>query len=96
MHFGKQQIRQFNKLLTISLILLLIVTEIRADLAPKEDDDTGESMQQNPSEDHNNAVPPSTNNLGFIHAFIASFSVIIVSEIGDKTFFIACIMSMVS
>lgn len=33
-------------------------------------------------------------NLGFIHAFIASISVIIVSELGDKTFFIAAIMAM--
>jgi len=33
-------------------------------------------------------------NLGFIHAFIASISVIVVSEIGDKTFFIAAIMAM--
>lgn len=30
----------------------------------------------------------------FTHGFVASFSVIIVSEIGDKTFFIAAIMSM--
>ncbi|XP_012279891.1 transmembrane protein 165 [Orussus abietinus] len=33
-------------------------------------------------------------NLGFIHGFIASLSVIIVSELGDKTFFIAAIMAM--
>lgn len=33
-------------------------------------------------------------NLDFIHAFLASFSVILVSEIGDKTFFIAAIMAM--
>jgi len=33
-------------------------------------------------------------NFGFIHAFIASLSVIIVSELGDKTFFIAAIMAM--
>ena len=31
---------------------------------------------------------------GFIHAFVASLSVIIVSELGDKTFFIAAIMAM--
>lgn len=31
---------------------------------------------------------------GFAHAFIASLSVIIVSEIADKTFFIAAIMAM--
>ena len=30
----------------------------------------------------------------FLHALVASFSVIIVSELGDKTFFIAAIMSM--
>lgn len=33
-------------------------------------------------------------SFGFIHAFVASFSVIVVSEIGDKTFFIAAIMAM--
>ncbi|XP_071787216.1 putative divalent cation/proton antiporter TMEM165 isoform X2 [Asterias amurensis] len=33
-------------------------------------------------------------NLGFVHAFVASLSVIIVSELGDKTFFIAAIMAM--
>ena len=33
-------------------------------------------------------------NLGFTHAFVASISVIIVSEIGDKTFFIAAILAM--
>lgn len=33
-------------------------------------------------------------NIGFIHAFVAAISVILVSEIGDKTFFIAAIMAM--
>lgn len=33
-------------------------------------------------------------NFGFYHAFIASLSVIIVSELGDKTWFIAAIMAM--
>lgn len=36
----------------------------------------------------------SNANLGFIHAFVAAISVIIVSELGDKTFFIAAIMAM--
>eukprot|EP00111_Clytia_hemisphaerica_P021430 TCONS_00063069-protein len=35
-----------------------------------------------------------TVDYGFIHAFVASISVIIVSELGDKTFFIAAIMAM--
>lgn len=33
-------------------------------------------------------------DISFVHAFIASLSVIIVSELGDKTFFIAAIMAM--
>lgn len=37
---------------------------------------------------------PGKGNLGFLHAFVASISVIIVSELGDKTFFIAAIMAM--
>ncbi|KAG5310184.1 TM165 protein, partial [Acromyrmex insinuator] len=32
--------------------------------------------------------------MGFLHAFVASLSVIVVSELGDKTFFIAAIMAM--
>merc|ERR1712018_8746 len=31
---------------------------------------------------------------GFFHGFVATFSVIVVSELGDKTFFIAAIMAM--
>lgn len=38
--------------------------------------------------------PNSLSSVGFIHAFIASISMIIVSEFGDKTFFIAAIMAM--
>jgi len=42
------------------------------------------------------STPPAvaTANLGFLHAFIASLSMIVVSELGDKTFFIAAIMAM--
>lgn len=36
----------------------------------------------------------SSKTLGFVHGFVASISVIIVSELGDKTFFIAAIMAM--
>ncbi|XP_078476930.1 putative divalent cation/proton antiporter TMEM165 [Lampetra planeri] len=33
-------------------------------------------------------------DVGFVHAVVASLSVIVVSELGDKTFFIAAIMAM--
>lgn len=60
-------------------------------------------QEQPPQEKASSAQPPgpvvsedvpTKGNLGFIHAFVASFSVIIVSELGDKTFFIAAIMAM--
>jgi putative Ca2+/H+ antiporter (TMEM165/GDT1 family) len=37
---------------------------------------------------------PTWFNNDFIHGLTASFAVIMVSEIGDKTFFIACILAM--
>lgn len=37
---------------------------------------------------------PKTGQTGLASAFIASFSTIVVSELGDKTFFIAAIMAM--
>lgn len=43
---------------------------------------------------HGNIMEQTKIDLGFIHAFVASLSVIIVSELGDKTFFIAAIMAM--
>ncbi|XP_070492183.1 putative divalent cation/proton antiporter TMEM165 isoform X2 [Chironomus tepperi] len=95
MFLGRKS-NQYWKFLTIILLGILLVTQIKADLAPNEDDEgTNEKndLEQKPSEDGSKAQAPKTN-LGFIHAFIASFSVIIVSEIGDKTFFIAAIMSM--
>ena len=46
----------------------------------------------NPGSTSGNAL--TLENVGFLHAFVASLSVILVSEIGDKTFFIAAIMAM--
>lgn len=37
---------------------------------------------------------PDLSNVGFLHGFATSLSVIIVSELADKTFFIAAIMAM--
>eukprot|EP00095_Tigriopus_kingsejongensis_P008492 snap_masked-scaffold18_size714446-processed-gene-6.0 protein:Tk08492 transcript:snap_masked-scaffold18_size714446-processed-gene-6.0-mRNA-1 annotation:"transmembrane protein 165" len=37
---------------------------------------------------------PVAGSSGFVHGFVATLSVIIVSELGDKTFFIAAIMAM--
>eukprot|EP01134_Creolimax_fragrantissima_P002172 CFRG2172T1 len=40
------------------------------------------------------AIPKKPVETGFFHAFVASTSVIVVSELGDKTFFIAAILAM--
>ncbi|CAF3509393.1 unnamed protein product [Rotaria socialis] len=52
------------------------------------------SLSSNMNNNLQNKIKDKTANLGFIHAFIASISVIVVSELGDKTFFIAAILAM--
>lgn len=91
----------FFRILTfIILSFAFLALQVHADLAPKEDEEeeAANVVKSDVREEiiigSTTTTSPSTN-LGFIHAFIASFSVIIVSEIGDKTFFIAAIMSMV-
>lgn len=60
-------------------------------LVPNEKDEQPRNLPPDAeSPTANTKVPDVT----FLHAFIASISVILVSEIGDKTFFIAAIMSM--
>lgn len=82
-----------------ALSILFLTLKVNGDLVPHED--TNEESEINNikadirDEKHESTTQTPKTNLGFIHAFIASFSVIIVSEIGDKTFFIAAIMSMV-
>ena len=60
------------------------------------EDIDGDSLMgaNKPSPLSNDKEGHSSSDLGFVHAFIAALSVIIVSEIGDKTFFIAAIMAM--
>ena len=56
-------------------------------------DNTGKRIK-NRIKNKSSEAQSTIQNVGFIHAFFASISVILVSEIGDKTFFIAAIMSM--
>lgn len=87
------------RLLLFPLVLLLLLSS-GVTATPEED---RPAQEQPPAEKVTTprpvvlAVPEndsSKGNLGFIHAFVASISVIIVSELGDKTFFIAAIMAM--
>lgn len=78
----------------ICFICCTFLTLTKAEKEPLEE----EAVNTNPSSKADlvgstiNGAP--VENIGFIHAFVAAISVIIVSEIGDKTFFIAAIMAM--
>ena len=56
--------------------------------------DVQESQEEEKEPKDATGEPGPAPNLPFTHGFVASLSVIIVSEIGDKTFFIAAIMAM--
>jgi putative Ca2+/H+ antiporter (TMEM165/GDT1 family) len=59
-----------------------------------DDDDDKDSESREDKDSREFSAEVAKQNFGFIHAFFASLSVIVVSEIGDKTFFIAAIMAM--
>uniref|UniRef100_U5ERP3 GDT1 family protein n=1 Tax=Corethrella appendiculata TaxID=1370023 RepID=U5ERP3_9DIPT len=67
---------------------------VRGDKEPSPIEIDASAGSNNPESASKSDANPKSTDLGFIHAFIASFSVIIVSELGDKTFFIAAIMAM--
>lgn len=84
------------------LLLSVAVTVVRS-LPLDDDDDGGGGGGQPPTVAPGIADSPTSEqtshhgpvvSLGFVHAFVASLSVIVVSELGDKTFFIAAIMAM--
>lgn len=64
--------------------------QVAADKEPHEDSKENKIKNMHVKK----AESTSTSDIGVAHGFIASLSVIIVSELGDKTFFIAAIMAM--
>ncbi|KAK9497982.1 hypothetical protein O3M35_003873 [Rhynocoris fuscipes] len=81
----------------IYLFIIISFLSINVVKLEKEPIDSTDLRDASPTDVVNVEVTKSitkTEGLGFLHAFVASFSMIIVSEIGDKTFFIAAIMAM--
>lgn len=81
----------FSAYLLISLASGKPEPELESEEKPKD------SFESVVSESAAEQLAKKGTNLGddvFIHGFLAALSVIIVSELGDKTFFIAAIMSM--
>ncbi|XP_034560883.1 transmembrane protein 165 [Notolabrus celidotus] len=91
-------VKDVMRLLFPLVAVLLLTVGVAA--APEEDKAAHEQLPAEKATTPHPVGPavaendPSKGNLGFIHAFVASISVIIVSELGDKTFFIAAIMAM--
>uniref|UniRef100_A0A182N2P8 GDT1 family protein n=1 Tax=Anopheles dirus TaxID=7168 RepID=A0A182N2P8_9DIPT len=82
----------------LMLLCMLDTAGIGADKMPQEDISVVTEIDEL-SPDGSSGAPTDakgllTSDIGFLHAFAASFMVIIVSELGDKTFFIAAIMAM--
>lgn len=79
------------------LFVVLIATATTNSLPVDESDDVLPTMVPDISDtltSEQTTKNTPTVSLGLVHAFVASLSVIIVSELGDKTFFIAAIMAM--
>lgn len=75
-----------------SLILTFHLSAIVCEIEPRYDDKIQLSATTTKLPEFVSERPQ--DRVGFLHAFIASLSVIVVSELGDKTFFIAAIMAM--
>lgn len=73
-------------LLSLSALALVVAQEVV-------DSESSEESENDLSEDLKLKIG-EVPELGFNHGFLSSLSVILVSEIGDKTFFIAAIMAM--
>ncbi|EGT44658.1 hypothetical protein CAEBREN_22601 [Caenorhabditis brenneri] len=97
--------RLFNTslLLVSTLLLILVQTSVAendvgkdVDTVDIKMDDAGAVAESvgGPEEPKGEHKKISSKDISFYHGFLASFSVIVVSELGDKTWFIAVIMSM--
>lgn len=80
-------------LLSICAMGTLLLSIVSGEIERPRYDDKYQILLTSPKPD-DAMVAKANDNLGFLHAFLASLSVIVVSELGDKTFFIAAIMAM--
>ncbi|KAH1019889.1 hypothetical protein HUJ04_009640 [Dendroctonus ponderosae] len=100
------EIRAANKIghlpcLQSSWVMFDSLTGRDLEISPEDVFNTGEFLEVvgqphaiAPSDHKESKNIINVKDVGFLHGFVASLSVILVSEIGDKTFFIAAIMAM--
>lgn len=88
-----------TKFMIICFVLIIITSNTISDVgdASANAAENKNSTSPKDADDDYGSIPPSashTNDFEFIQAFVQSMSVTVVSELGDKTFFIAAIMAM--
>lgn len=94
-----KNITMFTRIGTVCLCAWLMATVVHSlpadiedgGLAPPTDVPVTVNL---PTSEQTTGSHANVVSLGLVHAFVASLSVIVVSELGDKTFFIAAIMAM--
>ena len=84
---------------SVYVFISLVNGEPESDSGEKlsDDSDKNDRLVVDPSDSSAEQLAKTGSSLSddaFIHGFLAALSVIIVSELGDKTFFIAAIMSV--
>lgn len=92
-----------GKILCFGVILFLVTAQIAGEPEKEHDSKSkdktdkaihGHRLEFSSDQSFYDYVKYKMAHSDFVHGFIASLSMIIVSELGDKTFFIAAIMSM--
>ena len=86
---------QFVLVFLFSAYLLISLARGEPEPELESEEKSKDSFESVVSESAAEQLAKKGTNLGddvFIHGFLAALSVIIVSELGDKTFFIAAIM----
>ncbi|XP_013402308.1 transmembrane protein 165 [Lingula anatina] len=97
-HLKSRHLAWCSELILILLVTssLFVITSDAEELKFKKENDSKDDVKEVAIKKIASKLKPEIPemDLGFVHAFVASISVIVVSELGDKTFFIAAIMAM--
>ncbi|EZA49315.1 hypothetical protein DMN91_000921 [Ooceraea biroi] len=91
MHISKHRAMEIERLIcACCFITIFYLSVVAGEIEPRYD----EKLHIATSTKSPDSASEKSDRLGFLHAVVASLSVIVVSELGDKTFFIAAIMAM--
>jgi len=88
---------RFRVLAYFFILSFLFIVSVKSELEPEVERDSKEDSKSSSEKTKAEKLADKGSDISdddFLHGFLAALSVIIVSELGDKTFFIAAILSM--